>query len=196
MAERLVSKSMSFRLSVSPWAALAAGLLCYFSDAKTLFLLALPILVHELGHWVSLRLFGCRICAMSLELSGLCIRYTGDPGRWGRAISALAGPLAGLTYAWIAAHCGVSGQLSAGISLLLSAFNLIPAQPLDGGRAAEALLSRSCARTLSVLSAIITAVAGLALFFTGRGATLALAGAVLLAWQEKAYGSSSPISPD
>lgn len=187
---------MKLHLFVSPWAALVAGLLCYCSDAMTLILLALPVFFHELGHWFSLRLFGCRVCSLTFELSGLCIRYTGDPGRWGRFISALAGPLAGFVYAWIAAHFGQSGELSAGISLLLSAFNLIPAQPLDGGRAAEAVLSRQIARTLSMLCAIGTASVGLIMFISGRGAALVLAGSFLLVWQWKAYGSSSPISPD
>ena len=182
-------------VSISPWAALAAGLLVYYSDGKTLFLLVLPIAVHESGHWLCLRLLGCRIRALRWELSGLCIRYTGDPGRLGQAAAALAGPIAGLLYAQIAARFGSTGELSAGISLLLSFFNLIPAFPLDGGRAAEALLSRPSASFISLLSAIIVAGLGLVLFARGEGAALLIAGAILLAAQYR-QEISSAMSPD
>lgn len=185
---------MKCRFSVSPWAALAAGLLFYLSDGRTLPLLLLPVFFHELGHWLVLRLFGCRVTALRWELSGLCIRYAGDPGPFARVFSALAGPLAGLFYALIAARFGPSGELSAGISLLLSLFNLIPALPLDGGRAAEALLRPGAARALSLFSSLATAALGVLFFAQGRGAALALAGMFLLSWQ--LYGSSSAISPD
>lgn len=186
---------MKCRFSVSPWAALAAALLFYISDGRTLSLFLLPVFFHELGHWLVLRLFGCRVTELRWELSGLCIRYAGDPGLLARVFSALAGPLAGLLYALIAARFGPSGELSAGISLLLSLFNLIPAQPLDGGRAAEALLRPQAARTLSLFSSLGAAALGIYFFTQGRGAALALAGMYLLSWQV-VYGSSSAISPD
>lgn len=179
---------------VSPWAALAAGWIVYCVDSHTLLLILLPVLTHEMGHWLCLRAHGCRIRALQWELCGLCLRYDGDPGPWGQAAVALAGPAAGLCYAWIAAHFGPSGELSAGISLLLSAFNLIPALLLDGGRVAEALLSSESARRLSAVSSILTAFAGLILFVRGRGAALAAAGLFLLAAQIR-QGSSSAMSP-
>ncbi len=182
-------------ISISPWAALAAGLLIYFSDGKSLLGLALPVAIHEIGHIFCLLLLGCRICSLHAELSGLCIRYSGDPGRLGQAAAALAGPVAGLLYAWIAARFGPSGELTAGISLLLSAFNLIPALPLDGGRAAEVLLSRKSARTLSTISAIAITGFGLILFVHGKGAALMLAGLFLFVAQLR-QGISSAISPD
>ena len=180
---------------MSPWAALAVGLLFYFSDGKSILLLAAPVAVHELGHMLCLRLLGCRVLAFRCELSGLCIRYAGDPGRWGQAAAALAGPLTGLIYAWFAAKMGASGELSAGISVLLSVFNLIPALPLDGGRAVDALLGRKAARRLSLFCSVLTMSLGLVLFARSRGAALALAGLLLLAAQIR-QGSSSAISPD
>ena len=195
MRKAAAGSAEKLRVTVSPWAALMMGWIVYCTDGKTLLLLLLPVAAHELGHWFCLRITGCRIRALRMELSGLSIRYAGDPGPWGQALCALAGPLAGLLYAWPAARFGSSGELSAGVSVLLSLFNLIPALPLDGGRIALALLGKQKARRLSLISAILTACLGLILFVRGRGASLALAGLCLLAAQDH-RGSSSAISPD
>ena len=182
-------------IGVSPWAALFAGCLIYFSDGKTLLSLTLPVVVHEFGHLLCLRLLDCRINALQWELSGLCICYSGDPGRLGHAAAALAGPIAGVLYAWTAARFGPSGELSAGISLLLSAFNMIPAQPLDGGRAAEALIGCRKANIISITAATVTAALGLLLFVHRKGAALLIAGLLLFAAQFR-QGISSAMSPD
>ncbi len=179
-------------LFVSPWAALAAGLLFYLSDERTLRLLLPPVLFHELGHLLALRLCGCRIRALRLELGGLCLDYSGEAPPAAQLFCALAGPLAGVLYALLAAYLGPEGELSAGISLLLSGFNLIPALPLDGGRALEAVMDEKLLKSISLCSAALTALTGLVLFCLGKGAALALAGGLLLAAQFK----SSAISPD
>lgn len=188
-------KKERLTVGIGPWAALVAGLFVYFSDENMFLCLAVPVAVHEIGHILCLRLFGCRICSLHAELSGLCIRYSGDPGRAGEAAAALSGPAAGLLYAWIAARLGPSGELSAGISLLLSAFNLIPALPLDGGRAAEALISHQKVRIMSMVSSSMTALFGFYLYLSGKGAAMLIAGSLLLAAQFH-YGISSAISPD
>jgi Zn-dependent protease len=131
------------RLSVSPWAALCAGLFFYAADGALLRAMLPAVLVHELGHALALRLSGGRIRELRLEPGGFCIRYASRPDRRGEILSAAAGPAAGLLYAPAAACFGPGGELSAGVSLLLSVFNLLPAPPLDGGRILESLL---CAR--------------------------------------------------
>ncbi len=188
-------RKKTINFSVSPWAALFAGLTVYFMDGKTLLLLTVPVMAHEFGHLLCLRLLGCRICALQWELSGLCIRYSGEPGRWGHAAAALAGPIAGLIYAWLAARFGPDGELTAGISLLLSAFNLIPALPLDGGRAAQALIGCWKAKDLSITAALLTAVFGMFLLLHRKGAGLLIAGLFLLSAQFR-QGISSASSPD
>ena len=188
-------RKKEINISVNPWAALVAGLLVYFADAKTLLLLTLPVLIHESGHLICLRLLDCRICSLRWEPSGLCIRYSGDPGQWGHAAAALAGPTAGLIYAWLSAKFGADGELSAGISLLLSVFNLIPAMPLDGGRVAQALLDSRKAKRLSLFAAFAAEAVGLYLYFRRKGAALLIAGLFLLAEQFR-QGRSSESSPD
>ena len=180
------------RLAASPWAVLALALLFYVSDGQIFFLCVLPILCHEAGHALALRLCGCRITELRLCLSGLSLRYTGTlpPGK--QALCAFAGPLAGLFYAAAAARFGSDGALSAGISLLLSAFNLIPAPPLDGAQIASALLGERAACVLAWISAGAVLLAGVWLWAAGRGAGLALAGVFLLCDHFK----SSAKSPD
>ena len=183
------------RLSVSPWAALCAGLFFYAADGALLRAMLPAVLVHELGHALALRLSGGRIRELRLEPGGFCIRYASRPDRRGEILCAAAGPAAGLLYAPAAACFGPGGELSAGVSLLLSVFNLLPAPPLDGGRIASALLSERVCTVLAACSASLTALFGFLLFLKGRGAALALAGLFLLCWlicQEK----SSEICPE
>ena len=90
---------MKAKIELSPWAAFAVGLLIYFSEGKTLFALALPVLAHELGHLFFLRLFSLRLTSLRVEPCGLCIEYAGQASKWQHALLALGGPLFGLLYA-------------------------------------------------------------------------------------------------
>ena len=182
--------------NIHPLAALAAGLLLYFADPTVLPLIVWPVVCHELGHIVVLRGLGCRITELDLEPGGLCIKYAGSPGNAGQIAAAAAGPLAGLLYASIAARFGEAGHYSAGISLLLSIFNLLPCLPLDGGRIAAALFGYQISRRLGILCACGFTLFGLWQFAADRGAAAAAAGLLLLSGLRRYYGSSSAISPD
>ena len=159
-----------------------------------------PVIVHELGHIVTLRLCGLPIRRFGADLRGLCIEYGGIATPGEHVLAALAGPVAGLAYAFAASWFGRRGgnevlTLSAGVSLLLSLFNLLPVLPLDGGRVFSILvcerlgsrrgekLSRAVGLTLSSL--LLTA--GTFLMWRGDGTALMLASLWLLVAQpEKA----------
>ncbi len=184
------------KITIRPGYAILAGLLIYFVDINTFLLILLPVMIHELGHWFILCAFKCRITEVETGIGGLTIRYMGYLSKWQEMIAASAGPLSGVFYALLARCFGPAGQYSAGISLMLSAVNLIPCLPLDGGRIAAALINKKAAKILAILSACATVAFGIFLYVRGNGAALMLAGMILLPGLEHIYGSNSAISPD
>ena len=171
---------MSLRVSVSPWAMIAGGLLFYLSDGRTLRLLLPAVLAHELGHLALAFLLGRRLLSFRIEISGLCLQYAGAAEPRQDAVIAAAGPVAGLLYALAVRRLGADGALSAGISLLLAMFNILPAEPLDGGHISCALFGAQRAKRISKLTSLAVLVIGLYCLFRGRGAALFLAGCFLL----------------
>ncbi len=182
-----------FRVSLSPGAALMGALLFFLLREEELAALGLALLAHELGHLGAVLVLVLRPLSFRGSLCGFTLDYGGETGDAGHILIAAAGPLAGLGYAWAASHLGVRLDcswllLSAGLSLLLSLFNLLPVPPLDGGL----ILTRLAARALGeergerltgllslILSGALTAL-GLLLCLRGRGAALLLAGSALL----------------
>ena len=184
------------RISISLGAMLLGALIYSTASFDELAAVLAPVIVHELGHIVTLRLFGLRIRRFSADLRGLCIEYAGLCSDWGHAVSALAGPAAGLGYAFAASYFGRrSGNevltLSAGVSLLLSLFNLLPILPLDGGRvfslAAEELFGtrrgERLTRTVSLVLSTALLAAGSWIMWRGDGTALTIAALWLLASQ-------------
>jgi Zn-dependent protease len=126
-----------------------AGLTMDGAGAIAVVLLAFgSVILHELGHALVGRHLGVRIDRIELHFFGGAAQMTDQPRRAGDEIAiAAAGPavsfalaglsllLAQLTGAWLF-------QMLAWINLVLGAFNLIPALPMDGGRILRAALSR------------------------------------------------------
>ena len=189
------------KLSVSAGAVLLAALVYYLYDLETVAAVLVPAAVHELGHLAALHLLGLHVNGFRAELKGFCIDYSGYTGAMGHALAAAAGPMAGLWYAWGASVAGNKLDsswlcLSAGVSLLLSLFNLLPALPLDGGRIMEHLAvaflgDRRGALLTETVGAAVGAVLlafGVILMLHGGGIAPALAAIWVLLYQDNQRG--------
>lgn len=170
------------KLDVSAGALLVFAL-AYFFDGSGLFASLLPAAaVHEAGHIAVLLLCGARIRRLRLDIFGLRLDYSGSPGRSALLCAALAGPIAGLLYAFPAMRAaGKTMRLSGAISLLLSLFNLLPALPLDGGRALSLLCGAQTVRRCSLCTALLLMAAGLWALFEYGSLSLLVTGGWLLA---------------
>ena len=156
--------------------------LAYFFDGSGVVAAVLPaVAVHELGHLLALWAAGAQVRDIRVGLLGLEINYRGRLGQSARLGSALAGPGAGALYAALLLAADnpfwrLSGQLSAG----LTAFNLLPALPLDGGRVAAEFLAGQNMRRLSRLTALLLLILGLWVLWRFSSFMLLIAGAWLL----------------
>ncbi len=133
---------MSFCCSV-PFL-LALALSAAFCSSRWLALLWLAAGVHEMGHLLAARLLGVRVKRVCFRLSGMELQLDGRRLSYGQeALLALAGPGANLLLCLLTAlRPSLWRMLLCGCSLALGGFNLLPALPLDGGRALRAMLLR------------------------------------------------------
>lgn len=173
-------------LEVSPWAALLLGLLYFFDETGLVGAAVLPVVAHELGHFLAIRSCGFRVLGLHLGVADLRMDYAGGADRGQELYILLAGPLLGLVYALAAARLGTSlgssfWVISGGISLVLSLFNLLPALPLDGGRILYCLSgSMSLARGCTLVLGLAMLVLSLVLILRGWGLGMLLPGCAIL----------------
>jgi stage IV sporulation protein FB len=154
------------------------------------------ILVHELGHAVTARIFGSQV---AIELNGLggLTRWSVDgsmtPGRRalvsaaGSAVGLLFGGLAWLVETQVGPESGfvafVLGQLVF-VNVFWGLLNWLPIRPLDGGHLLQSLLDKVVPKRADEVARVIftvTAAAALAFgLWQGRLIIAALAGWLLL----------------
>lgn len=158
---------------------LSLSALYFFGGTDALCALLLADAVHELGHVLALVLTGTEIVSVELHAAGAVIRCGAFRSDGAEALCAAAGPLAGILVGivglWLPYDfCRYTGA----VALCASAFNLLPALPLDGGwllmlaaskyldpSVADALLrvtGNLCALGIALLSARLHLIVGIA----------------------------------
>lgn len=147
---------------ISAGAVLLLALMYFFDDSGYVSALVPAVVVHEMGHWIPLRLCRMKIQRFRFGIFGLCIDYSGQlEGR--KALLCIGGgPLSGLLYTL--AVCVLGGafwRMSGAVSFVLSVFNLLPVLPLDGGRLVAAITDQRFAEKLSRIAAVMLALGGL-----------------------------------
>lgn len=142
-------------------------------------------LLHELGHWIPLRLLGGRVESWELSAGGIGMNIAPD-GRLSypaEMLCTLAGPLASVLGALF--FMGFDDIIAwSGICLVQGLFNLLPAAGLDGGRLILLALrwaGRTDAdlilRRLTLVTSLAITVAGAYIFvYSGYNLTLLLLG--------------------
>ena len=172
-------------LDVRPSGFLLLSLLYFFSDGQTLAALLGSILLHEWGHMAVLRGCGARVREIRVDITGLCMDYSGVYlTRWQEFCAAAAGPLFGALGAWAASFWGnFFGNrfllLFAGASLVLTVFNLLPIQPLDGWRMLRSVCG-PVADGVSLAGGVFLLWMGLWCLRAGYGAGLGVMAVILL----------------
>lgn len=104
-------------------------------------LLLIPVLlVHELGHWVAMKIFRYRNMKMFfIPLLGAAVTgQSHNVAGWKKVLVYLAGPLPGLVLGTVLGIAGIMQEnqiLSelGSLMLFINALNLLPILPLDGG---------------------------------------------------------------
>ena len=170
---------------------LAAGL--YYLDTQGVVLwAALAAALHELGHYLVIRLFGGRVTLLRLTCVGaeMALSARRPLSLSGQLCAALAGPAVNLALAFSGARLadGERGYLFAGLNLALGLFNLLPAAQLDGGRALRCVLlllgrveeADRAVRAVSAGLALAVVAAGVFALGSGGNVTLLLTALWLL----------------
>ena len=153
------------RVEITAGAAVLFPLL-YYLDGSGVFSAVIPaVLFHEIGHCISARIYGGRILSLRIELTGLCLELSPFSSPTQEAVCAVAGPVFGLL--WAAACSFFQGawwMRCRDVSAYFSLCNLLPAQPLDGGRILYALLPNAkIVRAVSVCTGAVCAAAAVLL---------------------------------
>lgn len=176
------------RIHDSFW--LLIALILLLDDGQIFLAFLIASVVHELGHFLMVKRYGGTVTCFHLSaLGGLMQYWLPGVSRHSERWIALAGPCSGLLLWQIAAYFHF--PLTAGASLLLSAFNLLPIAPLDGGLALESVFPPGhwLPRMIRLFSIGLLLMAGIYSGVHRYGWGLALAAICLLAQQGMALQS-------
>lgn len=158
---------MNQKIRLEPGAVLLLGILFFSLRMNQIAALLAAVILHEAGHLTALWMMGSPPEGLLFTLSGPVILYQLPNSGWRAAISALSGPLSGLLLFFLLDH---RWQICSDMSLILSAVNLLPVLPLDGGRALQAVLNGRIHFLLPVFGFVLPVmIMILGLYFISRG---------------------------
>lgn len=164
---------------------LLLSILYFFANLDEFLIVIACVMIHEAGHLLILEWFGVRVRRIVFDFTGLTIWYNESMlCGFRECVAALSGPALGLLAAAVCSCLGNALEserllLLAGGNAVLSAFNLLPAKPLDGWRCLHALFP-TMAQIVSVCTALIILIVGLWVMYAGYGTALAIMGIMLL----------------
>ena len=137
---------------VPAYLAPSGGLFPYLLGLIAALGLFASVLVHELGHAVTGRLYGAKTKEITLWFFGGVAQFDDMPRQRGaEAVVAIAGPITSVVLAglfWGLSQIGGFDQATLFVlnylmvtNVVLAIFNLLPALPMDGGRVLRSLLA-------------------------------------------------------
>lgn len=148
------------------------------------------LVLHELGHAIQARRDAVEIEGITLWVFGGVARFSGDlPSAGAELRIALAGPAVSLALGVaLLAFAGLLALPDAldgvvywlgSVNLVLLAFNMLPAFPLDGGRVARALLWMRKGELESATRSAVALSQGLARVMIGGGLAIVILGGAI-----------------
>ncbi len=163
-------------------------------------ILAISVTLHEIGHALTARAFGCRTQDITLSLLGGCASLIALPRKaWQEFLTALAGPLVSFALAGIVLLLDVFDvsvenrwlwmvlEYAFWMNLMLGGFNLLPGFPMDGGRIFRSVMrifttkakATFIAMWVGRAFAILLALRGVVILFNGGNFGFV---SILIAW--------------
>lgn len=156
-------------VTVSPGFLLLTAFLYYVGGGGAVAAFFSAALAHELGHLMAMWALKAEVSSVRLTLCGPVVEYRGSISDRQEMCLLAAGPLGGIVFALICFRLGTEYFSYAGaIALLATIFNLLPVEPMDGGRLLKLLLCESLPeRTVSVILRLCGNLCAVGVIFTG-----------------------------
>lgn len=153
-------------IKISPVSVLLISVLVYITSISEVMSLFLAIVIHELGHILAIHLCGEKIASIKFSANGAKIDYSGLMTKREEFLALVTGPLFGLIFGLIFIKSKQEFlSLSATISLILTAYNMLPILPLDGGRLVNLLINDEKMEKLSFVFIGILSLLGLIILY-------------------------------